>query len=130
MRAIIYGVFAAVAVASIGVAGLQAAGMRPNIKAAGAALLAGIAASIAAGSLLIVARRGTQMIIAQASLASTVVHMLVLVGAAGLATLGVVHPGAGFLPWLCIMYTVTLIALVSAIIRAIRVAPPSTKSMQ
>jgi hypothetical protein len=130
MRAIFYGVFAAVVVASIGVAGLQAAGMRPNIQAAGAALLAGVAASIASGSLLILARRGTHLILAQASLASTVVHMLVLVGAAGLAVCGVFHPGAGFLPWLCIMYTVTLIALVVAIIRAIRIAPPPTKSTQ
>jgi hypothetical protein len=127
MRAMIVASMAAVLVTAMGVAGLKAAGLQPNTHAAIAALGAAIAASVLAGVPMLVVRGRSQLAVAQAGLAATTIHLLVLAGAAFVMILGRSPLGNQIVPWLGAMYATTLIALIVAILRAIRLAPPPGK---
>jgi hypothetical protein len=123
MRAMTLGSATALLFTLMGVVGLQAMRMPPHLPEAMAAMAVGIIASVLAGVPLMLADRSA-MAMMQAGLLATVLHMVALIGAAGIYLFG--HPplGFAFIYWLAAIYAVTLVAVVAGAIQGVRAVTP------
>jgi hypothetical protein len=86
-----------------------------------------ILASAAAATPLWIARHATQLGMSQAALVATMVHLFVAIALAAIAILGHFPLHGAFLIWLSAFYWMTLIALVMAIVRMIKLAAPAAQ---
>lgn len=120
MRAIILPCLAAVLVTIAGICLLRVIGAPIELRPAMCALGAALVASILAGTPLAMLRDHSAVASAQAGLLGTVLHLMVLVIAAGIGLMGHLPLGRTFIDWLAILYVATLVALIAAISSAFR----------
>ncbi len=110
-------------VAAIGLAVCGMLGFSPSrfdvIAAAMTCLLAGELALIP----LLMWRNGNQLVIAQAALIGSLVHLAINIVLAMIALLGKLGVGQPYLFWLLSFYWTSLIVLVVMFVKAVRTAP-------
>jgi hypothetical protein len=114
--------------AGCGLAICAALGKNPHTTEMSLAAAALVVASAFGALPVFVARRATQIGVSQAALVGTMSHLFVAVGFAAVVILGHFNLHASFLYWLMAFYWMTLIALVAAFVRAIKLAAPATQA--
>src|SRR4051794_1192510 len=100
----------------------RAAGIDPHVKDLLAATLTCIVAGELAAVPLVLTRGGSQASVVQAALVGSVVHLFVCIAVAGIIVMARLGAGPAFLYWLLGLYWVTLVALLTAFVKAIRTA--------
>ena len=125
MRALLYIPLTVLAVTAGGWAVSRALDVDPAtfelVLAGGAALAAGTLAALPP----VLVRHSAQPAVAQAALASTLIHMMGFAGVAGVVYLTKVAVGQAFPYWLFAFYFSTLIVLVAALAQQIKSAAPA-----
>ena len=108
-----------------GVSACAALGRSPHSAALLVAAAATLLASLAGIVPLLLTRGFSQLVVTQAALVGSMLHLFLSAVAAVVVVLGHVQAGTAFLAWLLAMYAATLVALVFHFARAIRSAPPA-----
>ena len=122
MRTVIELLIPVLLVAAGGYALCAAAGWNPRPASMGLAAGAALLASGLALLPLVLTRGASQAAVAQAALVGTVVHLFGCLAAAAVMLIVARIPAATY--WALAFYWATLIALVVAFTRAVRLAPP------
>jgi len=123
MRALLLAPLMIAVVAGSGYALIQMNGGDPHLREIVSAALTALVATALAALPLWMTRRSTQYAVAQAGLVATMLHLFIMVGAP-MATMLFGRLSQSFLYWLIPLYFATLIPIVLAATRAVRLAPP------
>src|SRR4051812_36941530 len=117
-----------VAVAAAGFAACAGFGWQPHPREMMLAGVTSLCAAALAAVPLILTRGSSQLVVVQAALVGTIVHLFASLAAAVVIVLGRIAPAQPFVGWLLLMYWSTLVVLVVAFTRILRAAPPASST--
>jgi hypothetical protein len=126
MRGLLLNPIAVAFTAACGVGVCLALGWNPHVRELVVAAAIGLIACELALLPVVLARHANQLVMSQAALIGSMIHLFIAGAGAAVVLLGHLPLGRSCMIWLMVFYAASLIALAGSFIAAVKSAPPAS----